>query len=100
MNRIYEALADPTRREILSMLARGDLSAGEIAEGFDISKPSISHHLSVLKQADLVEARREGQSLIYTIHTTVLEDALSSLMGLVRVGDRAAPHRNRKGRKP
>lgn len=98
MNRVYEALADPTRREILSMLSRGDLSAGEIAEAFAISKPSISHHLSVLKQADLVEARREGQSLIYTIHTTVLEDALSSLMGLVRVGEPGTGRK--KGRKP
>ena len=98
MNRVYEALADPTRREILSMLSRGDLSAGEIAAAFAISKPSISHHLSVLKQADLVEARREGQSLIYTIHTTVLEDALSSLMGLVRVGEPEAGRK--KGRKP
>lgn len=96
MNRVYEALADPTRREILSMLSRGDLSAGEIAEAFAISKPSISHHLSVLKQADLVEARREGQSLIYTIHTTVLEDALSSLMGLVRVGEPEAGRKRRR----
>jgi DNA-binding transcriptional ArsR family regulator len=96
VNRVYEALADPTRREILSMLSRGDLSAGEIAEAFAISKPSISHHLSVLKQADLVEARREGQSLIYTIHTTVLEDALSSLMGLVRVGEPEAGRKRRR----
>ena len=96
MNRVFEALADPTRREILSMLSRGDLSAGAIAEAFAISKPSISHHLSVLKNADLVESRREGQSLIYSIHTTVLEDALTGLMGLVRVGE---PKATRKGGK-
>jgi ArsR family transcriptional regulator, arsenate/arsenite/antimonite-responsive transcriptional repressor len=88
MNRVFEALADPTRRGILSMLAKGDLSAGHIAEAFAMTKPSISHHLSVLKSADLVEARRDGQSLIYSIHTTVLEDALAGLLGLVRAGDK------------
>jgi len=96
VNRVFEALADPTRREILSMLSRGDLSAGAIADAFSISKPSISHHLSVLKSADLVESRREGQSLIYSIHTTVLEDALAGLMGLVRIGQ---PEATRKGRR-
>jgi DNA-binding transcriptional ArsR family regulator len=83
VNRVFEALADPTRRRILSMLAQRDRSAGEIAAAFEMTKPSISHHLSVLKSAGLVEARREGQSLIYTIHTTVLEDALSGLLGLL-----------------
>jgi ArsR family transcriptional regulator len=87
MNRIFEALADPTRRSILSMLARGDLSAGEIAEAFAMTRPSISHHLSVLKSADLIESRRDGQSLIYSIHTTVLEDALAGFLGLVRAGE-------------
>jgi DNA-binding transcriptional ArsR family regulator len=96
VNRVFEALADPTRREILSMLSREDLSAGAIADAFSISKPSISHHLSVLKSADLVESRREGQSLIYSIHTTVLEDALAGLMGLVRIGQ---PEATRKGRR-
>ncbi len=86
MNRIFEALADPTRREILAMLAKRDLSAGEIAQAFAMTKPSISHHLAVLKNADLVEAQRAGQSIIYSIHTTVLEDALAGFLGLVNVG--------------
>jgi ArsR family transcriptional regulator, arsenate/arsenite/antimonite-responsive transcriptional repressor len=96
MNRIFEALADPTRREILSMLAKRDLSAGEIAEAFTMTKPSISHHLAVLRSADLVEAQRAGQSIIYSIHTTVLEDALSGFLGLVKVG---GPQTGPKGRK-
>jgi ArsR family transcriptional regulator, arsenate/arsenite/antimonite-responsive transcriptional repressor len=97
MNRIFAALSDPTRRSILSMLARGDLSAGEIAEAFAISRPSISHHLSVLKGADLIESRREGQSLIYSIHTTVLEDALAGFLGLVRAGEKR-PERDEGGK--
>jgi ArsR family transcriptional regulator, arsenate/arsenite/antimonite-responsive transcriptional repressor len=96
MNRIFEALADPTRREILSMLAKSDLSAGEIAEAFAMTKPSISHHLAVLRNADLVEAQRAGQSLIYSIHTTVLEDALAGFLGLVNVG---RPQTGPKGRR-
>ena len=97
MNRIFAALSDPTRRGILSMLARGELSAGEIAEAFAITRPSISHHLSVLKGADLIESRREGQSLIYSIHTTVLEDALAGFLGLVRAGEQR-PEQDERGK--
>jgi ArsR family transcriptional regulator len=98
MNRIFEALADPTRREILSMLAKRELSAGEIAEAFAMTKPSISHHLSVLKNADLVDARREGQSLIYSIHTTVLEDTLAGFLDLIKVQPRRHEVRRRRNK--
>ena len=76
MNHLFKALKDPTRREILEMLKRKDLTAGEIAEAFDISKPSISHHLDLLRQAGLVESVREGQFITYSLNMTVVDDIL------------------------
>lgn len=76
MNSIFKALNDKTRRDILELLKEGDLTAGEIAEQFSISKPSISHHLDLLKQADLVVAVKEGQFIYYSINTTVLDEML------------------------
>ena len=84
---VFAALGDPTRRAILSMLAKEDLTAGQIADAFEMTKPSISHHLSVLKEADLVEARRAGQRIVYSLDTTVVEDAIAGLMEIVRVGE-------------
>jgi DNA-binding transcriptional ArsR family regulator len=77
---VFKALADPTRRAILDGLRQGDLNAGEIAAGFDMGKASISHHLNLLKQAGLVQSRRQGQQQIYTLHTTVFQEALQWLM--------------------
>lgn len=85
-----QALADPTRRAILQMLNDGDLSAGEIAARFQISAPSVSHHLSVLKNAGLVSAQRSGQSIIYRLNATVVQEMIQQLMQLFRVGERAA----------
>ncbi len=68
------ALCDPTRREILKMLKKGCKTAGEIAERFDISPPAISRHLSVLRDAELVEARREGKFIVYELRLDPLED--------------------------
>jgi ArsR family transcriptional regulator, arsenate/arsenite/antimonite-responsive transcriptional repressor len=82
MNLVYKALADPTRRDILNLLRNKDLTAGEIADHFRISKPSISHHLNLLKQADLVHAEKEGQYIYYSINTTVLQDVLVWLLSL------------------
>lgn len=76
LNLTFKALADPTRREILRLLRDGDKTAGEIAEHFQISKPSISHHLSILKQAGLVVDLRRGQHIVYSLNTTVFEDLL------------------------
>lgn len=81
MNVLFKALNDPTRREILDLLREGDLTAGEIADRFAMTKPSISHHLDLLKQAGLVEATKEGQFIRYTLNTTVLDELLSWLMG-------------------
>lgn len=76
LTRTFKALADPTRREILRLLARGDMSAGEIAARFTLSKPSISHHLGMLKQAGLVQDERQGQNIIYSLNTTVFQEVL------------------------
>ena len=83
MNKLFKALNDPTRRQILDMLKEKDHTAGEIADAFNISKPSISHHLDLLKQAELISATREGQFIRYTLDTTVLEDALQWIMNLL-----------------
>lgn len=76
MNVLFKALNDPTRREILEMLKKRDLTAGEIAAGFNMSKPSISHHLDLLKQAQLVTALKEGQFIYYSINLTVLDEII------------------------
>lgn len=79
---VFRALSDPTRRRILEYLREGDLNAGEIAERFDMTKPSISHHLSLLKQAGLVEDTRRGQNIVYSLDTTVFQEALKFLLGM------------------
>ena len=80
MNDLFKALNDPTRRAILDLLRQGDLTAGEIADQFDISKPSISHHLDVLKRAELVRAERDGQFLRYALNSTVMEDMIAWML--------------------
>lgn len=87
MTSVFKALADPSRRKILELLKDGDLSAGEIAEAFAIGKPSVSHHLALLKAADLVEARREGQSIIYSLNTTVFQDVVAWIYALNTKGE-------------
>ena len=74
MNLLFKALNDPTRRDILELLGKGDLSAGEIADRFNISKPSISHHLDLLRQAGLVESVKQGQFIYYSLNTTVFDE--------------------------
>ncbi len=80
MNTFFKALNDPTRREILELLNKGDLTAGDIADRFDMTKPSISHHLDLLKQAGLVVSLREGQFIKYSINTTVFDGIAVWLM--------------------
>ena len=74
MNILFKALNDNTRREILELLKNGDLTAGEIANKFIISKPSISHHLDLLKQAGLVQSMKEGQYIYYSLNTAVMDE--------------------------
>ncbi|BCG61011.1 transcriptional regulator [Paenibacillus sp. URB8-2] len=82
MNDSFKALADPTRRQIIRLLRDKDRTAGEIAEFFNMSKPSISHHLNALKTAGLVQDERQGQFIRYTLNTTVLDEVLSWLLEL------------------
>jgi ArsR family transcriptional regulator len=80
LNALFKALNDPTRREILELLKEKDLTAGEIADKFSISKPSISHHLDLLRQAGLVVSVKEGQYIYYSINITVMDEMLKWLM--------------------
>ena len=82
MNTIFKALNDQTRRDIVELLKKGDLTAGEIADHFDISKPSISHHLDLLKQADIVSSVKQGQFIYYSLNTTVLDEIISWFLAL------------------
>ncbi len=86
MNTTLQALADPTRRAILKMLGDGDLTAGEIAAQFAISAPSVSHHLNVLKGAELVRSQRNGQTIVYSINATVVQEFLQELLQFFNVG--------------
>ena len=80
MNNLFKALNDPTRRQILDLLRGGDMNAGDIADRFNMTKPSISHHLDLLRQAGLVEATKQGQFINYSLNTTVLDELLAWLM--------------------
>lgn len=79
---VFKALADPTRRRILRLLNGREMTAGQIAEQFAISGPSMSHHFNILKQAALIYARREGQLIYYSLNTTVFQDVMTVLMDL------------------
>lgn len=81
MNALFKALDDPTRRQILEMLRKKDMTAGEIADVFTISKPSISHHLDLLRQANLVLSIKEGQFVRYSLNVTVFDEMLSWVLG-------------------
>lgn len=82
MNTIFKALNDETRRQILDLLKEGNMNAGEIADNFNISKPSISHHLDILKRAGLISSIKNGQFIEYSLNTTILEDLLNWIMAL------------------
>jgi DNA-binding transcriptional ArsR family regulator len=86
-NEAFKALADPTRRKILALLRKGEKTAGDLAERFDMTKPSMSHHFTVLKEADLITSRREGQQIWYGLNTTVVEDLMTWAMGLIGDGN-------------
>ncbi len=77
LNNGFKALSDPTRRRILQLLHDRDMTAGEIADRFNISKPSISHHLNTLKQAELIQDERQGQNILYSLNTSVFQDLVS-----------------------
>ncbi|MGK0413308.1 MAG: ArsR family transcriptional regulator [Polaribacter sp.] len=82
MNSLFKALNDETRRQIVELLKEKDMNAGEIAEQFNISKPSISHHLDILKRADLITSEKKGQFVEYSLNTSILEDLINWIIAL------------------
>jgi ArsR family transcriptional regulator len=85
---LFKALADPTRRQVLRLLGRGEMTAGEIGSHFNISAPSMSHHFNILKNADLIYLRRDGQQLYYSLNTTVLQDVMTILLDIFSPGEK------------
>lgn len=92
---VFKALAEPTRREILRLLRREDMTAGKIAEHFTIAKPSLSHHLNLLKQAGLVADERRGQNKVYSLNTTVFQDVMTWAMDFM--GEKGDEEQKTKG---
>jgi ArsR family transcriptional regulator, arsenate/arsenite/antimonite-responsive transcriptional repressor len=84
MNALFKALDDPTRRRIIEMLRQRDMTAGEIADAFSITKPSISHHLDLLKQANIVLAIKKGQFITYSLNTSVLDDLIKWILDITQ----------------
>ncbi|KMY48957.1 autorepressor SdpR family transcription factor [Peribacillus loiseleuriae] len=87
MNNAFKALSDPTRRKILDLLKNRDLTAGEISDHFNMTKPSISQHLKLLKNADLVQDEKKGQFVVYSLNTTVFQELISWALDFIDKGD-------------
>jgi len=81
-DKVFKALSDKNRRKIIDLLKKKEMTAGEIAEHFNISKPTISEHLKTLKNADLIESEKSGQFITYFLNTSVLEDFLSHMISI------------------
>jgi DNA-binding transcriptional ArsR family regulator len=92
LSKSLQALSDPTRREILTLLRHQDLTAGESGSHFAISAPSVSHHLGVLKNADLVRSERNGQTIVYSLNSSVVQEMLQELLDLFHTGKEETRH--------
>jgi DNA-binding transcriptional ArsR family regulator len=84
LNNTFKALSDPTRRKILELLKKRDMSAGEIAEHFNITLPSLTFHFNILKQADLISQERQGQQIIYSLNLSVMEELIEGYFKLFK----------------
>jgi DNA-binding transcriptional ArsR family regulator len=93
MHLVFKALSDPTRRQVLQLLRAGPMSAGALADHFAFSKPTLSAHFAVLREAGLVEAQKQGSSVIYELQLSVLEDALLGFAESFGIGAEPAAHR-------
>ncbi len=89
MNGIFRALADPTRRKILQLLRDRDMSAGESADQFPLAKPTLSRHFAILREADLIQGDKQGNSIYYHLNISVLEEALLGFMDALHVEPRS-----------
>ncbi|NQV19343.1 MAG: winged helix-turn-helix transcriptional regulator [Armatimonadetes bacterium] len=83
-DKVFKALSDANRRKIIILLRKKDMTAGEIADNFNISKPSISEHLKILKNADLISSEKKGQFITYFLNSSILEDVISYFMEIVK----------------
>src|SRR5262249_28723581 len=95
MNRVFKALSDPTRRRVLELLRGGPLSAGELSDHFDVSKPTMSAHFAVLVEADLIAAEKSGRTILYQLKLSVLEDGLLSFAQTVGLRTQVAGRKRR-----
>jgi ArsR family transcriptional regulator, arsenate/arsenite/antimonite-responsive transcriptional repressor len=86
MNEVFQALSDPTRREILRLLKNGDMTAGDIAERFPLAKSTLSGHFGVLKHAGLIVAEKNGTRIVYSLNVSAVEEVLASVLSLLDVG--------------
>jgi ArsR family transcriptional regulator, arsenate/arsenite/antimonite-responsive transcriptional repressor len=86
MNEVFQALSDPTRRDILRLLKHGDMTAGDIAERFPLAKSTLSGHFSVLKHAGLIVAEKNGTTVVYSLNVSAAEQALAAMFNLLDVG--------------
>ncbi|MDS0526119.1 autorepressor SdpR family transcription factor [Clostridium sp. SHJSY1] len=84
MSKAFKALSDETRREILKLLNKHDMSAGEISDHFNMSKPSISKHLDILRDAELISSEKKGQYVIYSINTSILQEVLGNFLDIFK----------------
>ena len=91
MSSVFKALSDPTRRQVLAMLRKGPKSAGELAEAFDVSKPTMSAHFAVLREAGLVGSEKSGRNVTYWLNATVLEEALLAFASALDLNVKAGP---------
>ncbi len=98
MSQVFKALSDPTRRRVLQMLREGPLSAGELSDAFDVSKPTMSAHFAVLREAELVHAEKIGKSVIYHLKLSVLEEALLGFVDSFATGTRTSRRRKEASR--
>jgi DNA-binding transcriptional ArsR family regulator len=89
MNKVFKALADPTRRQVLALLRNGPLTAGELADHFDVSKPTMSAHFTILREADLIASSKHGKSVVYCLKLSVLEEALAGFAELLGIQAKA-----------
>ncbi|MEP9360099.1 autorepressor SdpR family transcription factor [Sphingomonas sp. KR3-1] len=92
MSSVFKALSDPTRRRVLQLLRKGPMSAGALCDHFDVSKPTMSAHFAVLREADLVHAEKAGKSVLYHLKLSVLEDALLGFANSLRLGASEQTH--------
>ncbi len=90
MNEVFQALSDPTRREILRLLQSSDMTAGELAERFPLAKSTLSGHFNVLKHAGLIVAEKTGTTVVYSLNISAVEQALAAMMNLLSVGKKNA----------